>query len=65
MKPTAFIIQSRHKLKSAVFQIPTKRKICFGQNKNILWAHCLGFPFFKIISIYVFLVRKKKATIKC
>lgn len=65
-KPTDTIIRSRHKLKRAIFQIPTYRNSALARRKTCFGAHCLGFPFFEIIVIYMYyLSQGKKASIKC
>lgn len=60
MKPTDTIIRSWHKVKRVIFQIPTYRKSALARRKTCFGAHCLGFPFFEIIVIYIYIIFHKE-----
>lgn len=60
MKPTAFIIQSRHKLKRAILLIPTNRKSALARRKTYFGLTAYVFLFFEIILIYFFWSDGKK-----
>lgn len=64
MKPTAFIIQSRHKLKRAILLIPTNRKSALARRKTYFGLTAYVFLFFRNYFNIFFSVRWEKASIK-